>query len=105
MGRIGITIKAALLGLSLATPAFATSISIQVAETGQTTLTKTFTVSDADIDKIVAAYQTFANVDCSCVATRAQVLNYFALQTASWWIGQVRSLQAQQSLPAPIGVQ
>jgi predicted amidohydrolase len=50
------------------------SISIQVTQTGQTTLTKTYTVDDADINRIVAAYQQDGNTAVNGNATRAQVL-------------------------------
>lgn len=66
--------------LLCAVPAQAGTISIQVAEAGFATQTKTYTVADADIDKIVAAYQPGANVSVNGTATRAQVLLYW-LQT------------------------
>lgn len=50
------------------------TITFQVAETGQTTATKTFTVPDADIDRFVAAWQQDANTSVNGTATRAQVL-------------------------------
>ena len=63
--------------LLCAAPVQAGTITVQVVETGQTTQTKTYTVADADIDKIVAAYQSGANVSVNGTATRAQVLLYW----------------------------
>lgn len=56
------------------------SITIQVIEAGQSNATKTFTLPDAQIDRIVAAYQVAANASVNGPATRAQVLNYLAVQ-------------------------
>lgn len=50
------------------------TITFQVAETGQTTATKTFTLPDTDIDRFVAAWQQEANIAINGTATRAQVL-------------------------------
>lgn len=62
------------------------SITFQVAETGQTTATKAYTVADADIDRMIAAYQSDANVSVNGTAARAQVLLYIAQQ----WIGMTK---------------
>lgn len=56
------------------------TISIQVTETGFSNATKTYTVPDTHIDRIVAAYQIPANASVNGTATRAQVLNYWANQ-------------------------
>lgn len=50
------------------------SISFTVTETGKPDATKSYTVPDADIDRMVAAYQSDANVDINGTATRGQVL-------------------------------
>lgn len=54
------------------------TISIQVTEAGQNNLTKTYTVSDANIDKITAAYQRDANIFVNGTASRAQVWLWIA---------------------------
>lgn len=41
------------------------------------TVTKTYTVADGDMDKIVVAYQQAANTSINGVATRNQVLLYW----------------------------
>lgn len=56
------------------------TITVQVVEAGQTTATKNYTVADAQIDRLVAAYQSAANASINGSATRAQVLNYWANQ-------------------------
>lgn len=55
------------------------TISFQVAETGQTTLTKTITLSDSQLDRLIIAYQAPANDSLGTIATRAQVLNYWVV--------------------------
>lgn len=64
----------------IAVPAFAGSITFQVVETGQTTATKTYSIPDAQIDRMVAAYQVAANASIGGAASRAQVLNFIANQ-------------------------
>lgn len=54
------------------------TISIQVVETGQTTATKSYSIPDSQIDRLVSAYQSGANTVVNGTATRAQVLNYWA---------------------------
>lgn len=81
------------------------TITIQVVETGQTTLTKTYTVADADIDKIVAAYQSAANVSVNGTATRAQVLNYVCGTWAAATQAQVQQFNIVPAVvPAPIAM-
>lgn len=52
------------------------TIAVTVTETGQTTLTRTLTLADADLDATIQAYQQAANTSINGTATRAQVLNY-----------------------------
>lgn len=63
------------------------TVTFQVTETGQSTATKTYTVSDTDIDRFVAAWQDDANAAVGGTATRAQVLltwaNYVMSQAAN----------------------
>lgn len=81
------------------------TISIQVSETGQTTLTKTFTISDNDLDLIVAAYQSDANGFLHSIATRAQVFNYIT----GLWADELK-VKVQQFktipkvVPSPISI-
>lgn len=63
-----------------ACPALAGTITFQVVEAGQTTATKNYSIPDAQIDRMVAAYQVAANASIGAVASRAQVLNYIANQ-------------------------
>lgn len=74
------------------------TIQITVTRTGQATGSKTLNVADTDMDAIVAAYQSDANVSINGTATWLQVLNYMfnvllvqAMQTKT---------QAHQTVPA-----
>lgn len=83
------------------------TITFQVAETGQTTATKTFTLPDADIDRFVAAWQQDANTAINGTATRAQVLLTWAQATMDAGKAKVLAFekQAQQAAlvsPSPI---
>ena len=60
------------------------TISFQVTETGQTTLSKTYTLADAQLDRLTAAYQSLGNVAVGGTATRAQVLQ-------TWITGFIQS--------------
>jgi hypothetical protein len=85
--------------LLITSPALAGSLTVTVAETGQTTQSKTYTVADADVDKVVATYQSGANVSVNGTATRAQVLLY--------WLQTVLVIPTQQAVqqfetPAPV---
>lgn len=81
------------------------TISIQVAETGQATLTKTYTLPDAQIDRLVAAYQSAGNTSVNNTATRAQVLLVWATMLMASTVEQVSSYEqsiAAATAPAPI---
>lgn len=96
--------KRAVLALMLsllAVQAGAGSITFQVVETGQTTATKTYAIPDAQIDRMVAAYQVAANASINGPATRAQVLNYIANQLIQGDIVQyVLSVENQNAAAA-----
>ncbi len=62
----------------LASAVHAGTITFQVTEGGQSTATKTFNVPDAQIDRMIAAYQNDANRSVGGTATRGQVLNFIA---------------------------
>lgn len=74
------------------------TITFQVAETGQTTLTKTYTLADSQLDRMIAAYQAAANVAIGGVATRAQVLNAWATTLIQGTIGYVANVEQQVAL-------
>lgn len=50
------------------------TITATVVETGFANASKTYTLADADMDRVVAAYQQHGNVAVNGTATRAQVL-------------------------------
>ena len=81
------------------------TISIQVTRTGAPyPLTKTYTVADADVDKIVAAYQSLANAALTTdpqnpvTATIAQVWLY----VASTWATALKSVVQQFNTTPPV---
>lgn len=76
------------------------TITIQVVEGGQTNATKTFTILDADIDRLVAAYQSLANVSINGTATRAQVLNYVVTQWMQSGVATVTAFEAAKAITA-----
>lgn len=76
------------------------TISFQVAQTGQTTLTKTYTIPDAHIDRLVAAYQTPANASINGTATRAQVLNFWVQGLMSETVQQVQNVENAAAIMA-----
>lgn len=76
------------------------TISIQVTETGQTTLTKTYSIPDAQIDRLVAAYQVAANASVNAPATRTQVLNYWASQLMQATVQYVQGIESQNATAA-----
>lgn len=76
------------------------TLTFQVAETAQTTLTKAYTLPDAHIDRLVAAYQAAANVSISGTATRAQVLLYWTQVMISNTTQQVLSAETSVVMAA-----
>jgi len=81
------------------------TIAITATETGQTTLSKTYTLADADMDAMVQAYQPLANIAVNGTATRAQV---FAYLVGTWAAGiQQQIVQFKTTapvVPAPIAI-
>lgn len=63
------------------------SIAFSVTDTAHGTVSKSYTVSDADIARMVAAYQNDANVNVNGTATRNQVLLYIA----KTWLKEAQS--------------
>lgn len=86
--------------LLLAPPAFAGSITFQVAEGGQPTLTKTYSLLDSEIDRLVAALQQAANTSINGTATRAQVLNYWVQNFMDSNVVTVKSFEKEQAVKA-----
>lgn len=76
------------------------TIAITVTRTGAPyPLTKTYTVADADIDKIVTAYQDDANVIVNGTATKAQVWLYIA---GTWADAIKAKVKSFNTVPAVI---
>ncbi len=86
--------------VAMVNPAWAGTITIQVVETGQTTATKTYTLPDSQIDRLVAAYQVAANASVNGTATRMQVLNYWANQLMQSTVQYVLSIETQNATAA-----
>lgn len=83
------------------------TISFQVTETGQTPLARTFTLPDAHIDRMVAAYQSVGNQSIGGTATRAQVLNAWCAGLMQETVAYVVNAEQQVAvsavvIPAPI---
>lgn len=76
------------------------TITLQVAETGQTTLTKTYTLPDANVDLLVNAYQSVGNTSVNGTATRAQVLLAWVQQFIANTVSTVTSYQQQTAINA-----
>lgn len=75
------------------------TITITSTETGQATLTKTYTLSDANMDDMVAAYQQDANVRVNGTATRAQVF----LTITDGWASEIKTkIQIFKTVPAVV---
>lgn len=87
-----------------ASAAHAGSITIQVVQTGQPTVSKAYAIADADIPRIIAAYQIAANAAVNAPATRNQVLLYWIMNTLiTPTVLAVQSYETQaavQALPA-----
>lgn len=102
--------KVALVFLLMISPASAGSISITVVQGGAANVTKNYTVLDADIDRIVAAYQVDANKDLNATANKAQVLLYLTKRWMAEIAADVKSAERQKAqdaivVPAPVNPQ
>lgn len=80
--------------------AFAGSVTISVTNAANGTVSKTFTVPDADLVRWVAAYQVAANASVNATATRAQVLNYIATSMMQEWINAVKAFESTAATAA-----
>jgi len=76
------------------------TITFQVAETGQTTATKTYTLPDSQVDRLVVAYQSLGNAAVGGTATRAQVLNAWANQLIQLTVTYVGNAEQQAAIAA-----
>lgn len=68
------------------------------------TVTKTYTLPDADIDRMEAAWQQAANISVNGTATRPQVFLTWANQIISDVNARVVANEAKMSTPPPITV-
>lgn len=80
--------------------AFAGSVTISVTNVANGTVSKTFTVPDADLVRWVAAYQIAANVSVNGTATRPQVLNYIATTMMKEWVDAVKAFESAAATAA-----
>lgn len=95
-----------LCGLLLSTAAHAGSITFQIVQGGFANANRTYTLSDAEIARIIVAYQRDANVSVNGTATRAQVLNYWMQQFIQGTISKVQSAETVPvAPPTPINPQ
>lgn len=85
MTRLSLACLALAAVLWPAGAAHAGSVTITVAQTTNPNVTKSYTIADADIDRIVSAYQTAANVSINGTATKAQVMLYLT----NLWMGEI----------------
>ena len=75
-------------------PAFAGSLSFQVIDATDGTVTKTYSqFSDAHITRWIAANQTACNIDKNGTCTRAQVLNYIVSKFVADQISLVKQTE------------
>lgn len=88
--------------------AHAGTITITVVQGAQPDATKTFTLPDAQITRLVAAYQSLANVAVNGTATRAQVLNYVLtqvwLQSTVDFVKGVETAAAKAAVPDAVPI-
>jgi hypothetical protein len=90
----------------LSSPAFAGTITVSIAAPG-TNGTKAFAVSDADVARLVAAYQSPCNARINGTCTKTQVLLEVALAAKDLWTAKVKSVEAaaaQAALPPPANI-
>ncbi len=87
-----------LLGVS---PAHAGSITFTLVQGGFGNLAKTYTVTDAEIVRIIAAYQSAANTAVNGTATRVQVLNYWLGTLIADTVDIVKTAEQPVAPPPP----
>jgi hypothetical protein len=79
-----------------ATPAAAGSISLQFTATAGSA-TKTYTVADADLNRLVAAYQQDCNTRINGTCTLNQVLTQIALAAKDAWVAKAKSHETTEA--------
>jgi hypothetical protein len=72
------------------------TIAFQVTS-GLGNLTRSKTVTDAHLTRLVAAYQSEANTAINGTATNAQVITYLLDNTVADWIAKVKAYESQQA--------
>lgn len=71
------------------------TITIQVVTVADGTLTKSLTIPEAQATRMIAAYQSGANIDINGTATRVQVWNYIFKVIVAEWRRFVKSYETQ----------
>lgn len=90
-----------ILALFLSAPAYAGSLTFQVTNATDGTITKTFAqFSDTDITRWIAANQSACNVDKNGTCTRVQVLNYIVTNFVSSQIDLVKQKEQDSAAAA-----
>lgn len=80
------------------------SIAIQFTKGAQSNA-RSLTIGDTDIDVVIQAFQSDANVAVNGTATRGQVVSYIAGQFAKFIQTKVQNFQKQpEVVPPPISV-
>jgi hypothetical protein len=60
-------------------------------------LTRTKTVTDAHLTRLVAAFQAEANASINGTATNGQVITYIWEQAVTGWVAKVKAYEAAQA--------
>ena len=76
------------------------TIAFQITETGFANLSKTYTLADAQLDRVVVALQGPANIAVNGTATRAQVLNYWTSTAIDALKAAVKAYETQAAIDA-----
>ena len=74
------------------------TITITAVATSFSPPAKVFTMTDGVMTRIIAAYQSDANVSVNGTATSAQVMNYIT----NLWRDQIKAKVQQVETPAPV---
>jgi hypothetical protein len=77
------------------------TIAMQVTS-GIGNITRTKTVTDAHLTRLVAAYQSEANASVNGTATNAQVITYIWNQAVSGWVAKVKAYEDAQAVAAAV---
>lgn len=74
------------------------TIAFQVTETAQTTVSKSYTLADSQMDRIIAAYQSGANSAVNGTASRSQVLQFWLTGFIQQTVNCVALFEAQTAI-------